>query len=106
MSDKIGMSVHCYGPSALDRATQTEIVEDVTTLRSVDLVSEPGSTSGLFESRNSDYWITKSFKELSVSDQEIDEDFRKSLGIRPDKKRDPSEDERFLQDAVRGHDDI
>ena len=50
MSDKIGESIHAYGPSVYDKQTGREIVEDVTLLQSVDLVTEPGSTLNLFES--------------------------------------------------------
>jgi hypothetical protein len=47
----IGLSIHAFGESHFDRESQREIVENVKVLQSVDLVTEPGSTANLFESK-------------------------------------------------------
>jgi hypothetical protein len=50
MPAKIGGSIHAYGPSSYNDNTLLETVQDVKILRSVDIVTEPGSTNNLFES--------------------------------------------------------
>lgn len=52
MADKIGNSIHASGDAAFDRDTKYEIVENITGMRSVDLVTDVGSTKSLFESLN------------------------------------------------------
>jgi hypothetical protein len=54
MSDKVGNSIHAYGPSSFNEDTLFETVQDIKVLRSADLVTEPGSTSNLFESLRRD----------------------------------------------------
>jgi len=49
MADKVGKSIHAYGPTYLDEETKVEVVEDIEVLASADLVTEPGSTLNLFE---------------------------------------------------------
>jgi hypothetical protein len=51
MSDKVGKSIHAYGPTYLDKESSMEIVEDISILNSADLVTETGSTLNLFESK-------------------------------------------------------
>jgi hypothetical protein len=122
MADKVGMSVWAFGPSRLDRQTREELVEDISTLKSVDLVSEPGSTTGLFESS---LFTKEDLKQCESDLQEIE--FLEAFGIRPDRRdRDEDDpDERFrreygihpdrkdkklnrhesdLKAAIRGHD--
>lgn len=54
MSDKIGGSIHAFGPSVFDKSTMMENVEDIRYLQSTDIVTEPGSTTNLFESLRRD----------------------------------------------------
>lgn len=49
MADKVGNSIHAYGETHLDKSDMMEAVEDIGMLASVDLVTEPGSTSNLYE---------------------------------------------------------
>lgn len=51
MSDKVGNSIHATGDLVFDKATGDEVVENLTRLQSIDLVTEPGSTANLFEAR-------------------------------------------------------
>jgi len=51
MADKVGNSIHAYGETHLDKSDMMEAVEDIRMLASVDLVTEPGSTSNLYESK-------------------------------------------------------
>lgn len=51
MADKVGNSIHAYGETHLDKSDMMEAVEDIRMLASVDLVTEPGSTSNLYEAR-------------------------------------------------------
>ena len=50
MSSKVGLSIHAFGD--LVRRGAGYVVEKLNSLASVDLVSEPGSTLSLFESRS------------------------------------------------------
>ena len=50
MADKVGGSIHAYGPSSYDEKTLLETVQDIKVLNSVDIVTETGSTNNLFES--------------------------------------------------------
>jgi hypothetical protein len=50
MSDKVGFSIHAYGPSTFNESTLFETVQDLKIMQSTDLVTEPGSTSNIFES--------------------------------------------------------
>ena len=52
MADKIGNSIHATGDMAFDKDTKYEVVENLTGFRSVDLVTDVGSTKSLFESLN------------------------------------------------------
>lgn len=63
MADKVGNSIHAYGETHLDKSDMMEAVEDIGMLASVDLVTEPGSTSNLYEAREED----------ETEEEEIDE---------------------------------
>lgn len=52
MADKIGMSIHAMGTAWFDQEDMMEVVDDIKEMRSVDMVTEPGSTQNLFESRS------------------------------------------------------
>jgi len=49
MADKIGNSIHATGDLVFDKSSSTEVVESVTGLPSIDLVTTPGSTRSLTE---------------------------------------------------------
>jgi hypothetical protein len=51
VADKIGLSIYAKGTSHLDEQSNTENVDELVAMRSVDLVTDPGSTKSLFESR-------------------------------------------------------
>ena len=68
MGDKVGKSIHAYGPTYLDSATKEEIVEDISVLTSADLVTEPGSTTNLFESGAED---ADNEEEIEVMEDEV-----------------------------------
>lgn len=48
-AERIGNSVHAFGELVFDSIRKTEVVESLHELRSIDLVSETGSTINLFE---------------------------------------------------------
>lgn len=50
MADKIGNSIHALGDIVFDGESKFEVVESLNKLKSVDLVTETGSTINLFES--------------------------------------------------------
>jgi ribonuclease I len=52
--------------------------------------------------------MKKTSKNSRDREQEGDRNFRETLGLWPDKNknRDLSDDEKFLRDAVRGHDNL
>ena len=52
MADKIGLSIVANGTMSYDKETGIGIGESLKTLHSADLVTEPGSTNNMFESRN------------------------------------------------------
>lgn len=54
MADKIGGSIHAFGPSVFNKTEMIEEVEDIRYLQSTDIVTEPGSTTNLFESLRRD----------------------------------------------------
>ncbi len=51
MADKIGLSIHAFGPMSLDRDNNMGIAESMRKVVSADLVTETGSTINLFESK-------------------------------------------------------
>lgn len=53
MPDKIGISLHAYGTSSFNEADQMEDIVDIEEVMSADMVTEPGSTTNLFESARS-----------------------------------------------------
>jgi len=63
MADKVGNSIHAYGETHLDKSDMMEAVEDIRMLASVDLVTEPGSTSNLYEAQ----------EEIEEEEEEIEE---------------------------------
>jgi hypothetical protein len=70
MSDKIGNSIHGYGDIVYDENSKMEIVEDINELASADLVTEPGSTTNLFESLQN---ITEGDDVVNYKEVSIDE---------------------------------
>ena len=54
MADKIGLSIHAFGPMILDRDKNMGITESMSKVASADLVTETGSTINLFESQQSE----------------------------------------------------
>ena len=50
--DKVGLSIVANGTMSYDKETGIGIGESLKTLHSADLVTEPGSTNNMFESRN------------------------------------------------------
>lgn len=70
MADKIGGSIHAYGPSSFDDNTLIETVQDIKVLRSVDIVTEPGSTNNLFESLRRDKENEMDITSLTIKDLE------------------------------------
>lgn len=104
MSGSIGLSIHAYGPSAYDKNVRKEIVEDISVLKSVDLVTEPGSTMNLFESRGGDYWIDRALKELDApaDEKEIAADFERAFGIFPKRNKQNREDRDLIAAVRRG----
>lgn len=54
MADKIGASIHAYGPQRFNEADLMEDVMDLYSMRSADIVTEPGSTFNLFENLDED----------------------------------------------------
>ncbi len=51
MPDKIGLSIHAFGPMSFDRDKKLGITEGMKEVASADLVTETGSTVNLFESK-------------------------------------------------------
>lgn len=49
MADKIGNSIHATGDLVFDKESSNEIVESISGLQSIDLVTQPGSTRSLTE---------------------------------------------------------
>ncbi len=54
MSDKIGFSMHAWGPMSIDRSRNMGITESIKKLDSIDIVTTPASTGGLYESRQNE----------------------------------------------------
>jgi len=52
MADKIGLSIHAFGPMTIDKDRNIGIAESIRKLVSADLVTETGSTINLFESKH------------------------------------------------------
>lgn len=77
MADKVGKSIHAYGPTFYDKATGEEVVEDVKVLRSADLVTETGSTINLFESKPT----TEEEGELEIENLTLEELQEKNPGL-------------------------
>lgn len=107
MPDGIGLSIHAFGPSRLDRTMKEEVVEDVVLLKSIDLVSSPASTINLFESRDNE--LTDE-EHRQVREDSDEYELREALGItRKREKRedaDLSEDERELSRAASDNNDM
>jgi len=51
MADKIGLSIHAFGPMSIDRDKNMGVTESMSKVASADLVTETGSTINLFESK-------------------------------------------------------
>jgi len=54
MADKIGLSIHAFGPMSVNRDRNVGIAESMARVVSADLVTETGSTINLFESKHTE----------------------------------------------------
>lgn len=68
MADKIGGSIHAFGPSVFNKSEMMEEVEDIKYLQSADIVPEPGSTTNLFESLRRDKEKDMDMTTIKLSD--------------------------------------
>lgn len=70
MADKIGGSIHAFGPTSYNKSDQLEYVEDIKFLGSADLVTETGSTKNLNESLNKEEDLEENMKydEITLND--------------------------------------
>lgn len=68
MADKVGGSIHAYGPSVFNESTKYETVEDIKVLSSTDIVTEPGSTNNLFESIRRDNENDMDYTTITLAD--------------------------------------
>ena len=65
MPDKIGNSIHASGSAAYNSQDLMEDVQDINKVWSIDLVTEPGSTKNLFESKEGNQL---DYREISMAD--------------------------------------
>lgn len=84
MHDKVGLSIDAFGDMSFDHNTLMENVEDIAGMRSVDMVTEPGSTISLFESAQKE--IENDEQEESMDPKQIYEslDIESLKAKRPD----------------------
>jgi len=77
MADKVGLSIHAFGPMSIDRDNNVGVTESISKLASADLVTETGSTINLFESKHGEEEIEEmdytkiELKELKESRPDI-----------------------------------